>query len=81
MVHAGDTRSQWIHRYDTDFITQSQGLCSPKRLRIPDIEIPIINFRRSTDSLMFIMGIPNQWDGVILANRAPDSLSQSQYHK
>ena len=35
-----------------------QGLCSPRRHRVIGIGIPILNLRRSSDRLRFIMGVP-----------------------
>ena len=43
---------QWYHE------SQIQGLYSLRRHRLISIGIPIINLRRSSDRLRFIMGIP-----------------------
>ena len=49
---AENINQQWYHE------SQIQGLYSLRRHRLISIGIPIINLRRSSDRLRFIMGIP-----------------------
>ena len=50
--------SQLFHEFETTFDQAPQGLYSLRRRRLINIGIPIINLRRSSDRLRFIMGIP-----------------------
>ena len=48
------------------------GLYSLRRRRLISIGIPIVNLRRSSDRLRFIMGIPIPVRRRLLVNRGPD---------
>ena len=61
---AGDLRRYPAHCDVTVMLHCGQGLHSTRRYRLIGIGIPIINLRRSSDRLGFIMGIPisARWD-------------------
>ena len=61
-------REMWFHICIAALYSPCVGLYSLRR-RLISIGIPIINLRRSSDRLRFIMGIPIP--GVFLVNRGP----------
>ena len=58
-----------------------QGLCSLRRRRLISIGIPIINLRRSSDRLRFIMGIPIPIRGHLLSEKRPSYCSKLVSHQ